>query len=120
MRSVLHPFVFPACGGKVSLRADVEGDEVHLRQVPRESSAATVTDVSSEELFRIHRGIGRIISLDSTGGQSSPRDKAALTMKTITTLWPLVAEGATETIVIDPRTGSSRRALVADIIKSLR
>lgn len=60
MRSVLHPFVFPACGGKVSLRADVEGDEVHLRQVPRESSAATVTDVSSEELFRIHRSIGEI------------------------------------------------------------
>lgn len=57
---MLHPFVFPVCGGKVSLRADVEGDEVHLRQVPRESSAATVTDVSSEELFRIHCGIGRI------------------------------------------------------------
>lgn len=115
MRSVLHPFVFPTCGGKVSLRADVEGDEV-----PRESSAATVTDVSSEELFRIHRGIGRIISLDSTGGHPSARDKAALTMKTIATLWPLVAEGATETIIIDPRTGSPQRALVADIIKSLR
>lgn len=57
---MLHLFVFPVCGGRVSLRADVEGDEVHLRQVPRESSAATVTDVSSEELFRIHRGIGEI------------------------------------------------------------
>lgn len=120
MRSVLHPFVFPACGGKVSLRVDVEGDEAHLRQVPRGSSSATFADVSSEELFRIHRGIGEIDFSDSMGGQSSPRDKAALTMKTITTLWPLVAEGATETIVIDPRTGSSRRALIADVIKSLR
>lgn len=120
MRSVLHPFVFPACGGKVSLRADVEGDEVHLRQVTRGSSSATFADVSSEELFRIHRGIGEIGSLDSTGVQPSPRDKAALTMKTIAILWPLVAEGATETIVIDPRTGSSRRALIADVIKSLR
>ena len=120
MRSILHPFVFPACGGKVSLRVDVEGDETHLRQVPRGSSSATFADVSSEELFRIHRGIGEIGSLDSTGGHPSPRNKAALTMKTIATLWPLVAEGATETIVIDPRTGSSRRALVADIIKSLR
>ena len=120
MRSVLHPFVFPARGGKVSLRVDVEGDKAHLRQVPRGSSSATFADVSSEELFRIHRGIGEIDFLDSLGGQSSPRDKVALTMKTIATLWPLVAEGATETIVIDPRTGSSRRALVADIIKSLR
>lgn len=119
MRSVLHPFVFPVCGGKVSLRADVEGDEVHLRQVPQGSLEA-VADVSSEELFRIHRGIGEIGSLDSTGVQPSPRDKAALTMKTIAILWPLVAEGATETIVIDPRTGSSRRALIADVIKSLR
>lgn len=41
-------------------------------------------------------------------------------MKTITTLWPLATEGATETIIIDPRTGSPQRALVADIIKSLR
>ena len=117
---MLHPFVFPVCGGRVSLRVDVEGDEAHLRQVTRGSSSATFANVSSEELFRIHRGIGRIISLDSTGVQPSPRDKTALTMKTIATLWPLVAEGATETIVIDPRTGSSRRALVADVIKSLR
>lgn len=120
MRSVLYPFVFPACGGKVSLRVDVEGDEARLRQVPRGSSSATFADVSSKELFRIHRGIGEIDFSDSMGGQSSPCDKAALTMKTIATLWPLVAEGATETIVIDPRTGGSRRALVADIIKSLR
>ena len=120
MRSVLHPFVFPACGGKVSLRVDVEGDEAHLRQVTRGSSSAIFADVSSEELFRIHRGIGEIGSLDSTGVQPSVRDKVALTMKTIATLWPLVAEGATETIIIDPRRGSSRRALVADIIKSLR
>ena len=117
---MLYPFVFPACGGKVSLRVDVEGDEARLRQVPRGSSSATFADVSSKELFRIHRGIGEIDFSDSMGGQSSPCDKAALTMKTIATLWPLVAEGATETIVIDPRTGGSRRALVADIIKSLR
>ena len=117
---MLHPFVFPTCGGKVSLRVDVEGDEARLRQVPRGSSSATFADVSSEELFRIHRGIGEIDFSDSMGGQPSPRDKVALTMKTIATLWPLVAEGATETIVIDPRTGSPQRALVADVIKSLR
>lgn len=59
----------------MSLRVDVEGDEAHLRQVTRGSSSATLADVSSEELFRIHRGIGEI---------------------------------------------DSRRALVADVIKSLR
>jgi len=45
VRSVLHPFVFPACGGKVSLRVDVEGDEAHLRQVTRGSSSAIFADV---------------------------------------------------------------------------
>ena len=72
MRSVLHPFVFPAWGGKVSLRVDVEGDEAHLRQVPRGSSSTTFTDVSSEELFHIHRGIGEIDFSDSMGASHLP------------------------------------------------